>query len=39
MKKLFFISLLLVAMIFPAAADTDLAPLIGTWVNPEYNPT
>ena len=39
MKKLFVISLLLLAMIFPAAADTDLAPLIGTWVNPEYNPT
>jgi len=37
-KKLFVISLLLLAMVLPAAADTDLAPLIGTWVNPEYNP-
>jgi len=39
MKKLFVISLLLLAMILPAAADTDLSPLVGTWVNPEYNPT
>jgi hypothetical protein len=39
MKKLFVISLLLLAMIFPAAADTDLAPLIGTWVNSEYDAT
>ena len=39
MKKLSIIALLLLAMILPAAADTDLAPLIGTWVNPEYNPT
>jgi len=39
MKKIVVISLLLLAMIFPVAADTDLAPLIGTWVNPEYNST
>lgn len=39
MKKLFVISLLLLAVIVSAAADTDLSPLIGTWANPEYNPT
>ena len=38
MKKLVVITLLL-AVILPAAADTDLSPLLGTWVNPEYNPT
>jgi hypothetical protein len=38
MKKLFVIALLLLAMILPALADTDLSPLIGTWVNPENNP-
>jgi len=39
MKKFFVISLLLLAVIVSAAADTDLESLIGTWVNPEYNPT
>ena len=39
MKKRIVISLLLLAVIFPAAADTDLSPLLGTWANPEYNPT
>jgi len=39
MKKLFVISLLLLAMILPASADTGFSPLVGTWVNPEYNPT
>ena len=39
MKKLFVISLLLLAMVFPAAADTDLSPLPGTWINPEYDAT
>jgi hypothetical protein len=39
MKTRIVISLLLLAVILTAAADTDLSPLIGTWVNPEYNPT
>jgi hypothetical protein len=39
MKKFFVISLLLLAVIFQAATDTDLTPLLGTWINPEYNPT
>lgn len=39
MKKLFVIAVLLLAILLPAAADTDLSPLLGPWVNPEYNPT
>jgi hypothetical protein len=39
MKKLVVIALLQLAVILPTAADTDLTPLLGTWVNPEYNPT
>ena len=39
MKKLICISLLLLAVILAAGADADLTPLIGTWVNTEYNPT
>jgi hypothetical protein len=42
MKKIMFISWLLLAFCLPAAAEAeeaDLAPLLGTWVNPEYNPT
>jgi hypothetical protein len=38
MKRLSIISLLLLAVILPAAAETDTSLLIGTWVNPEYNP-
>ena len=38
MKKLIIIPLLL-AVIISAAADTDLSPLLGSWANPEYNPT
>jgi hypothetical protein len=37
MKKLCIIALLLLVVIFQAAADTDLTPLLGAWVNPEYN--
>ena len=39
MRKLITISCLLLVIALPAAADTDLSPLLGTWANPEYNPT
>jgi hypothetical protein len=39
MKKLFVISLLLLATMLPLAAETDTSLLIGTWVNPEYDAT
>jgi hypothetical protein len=39
MKKLFVISLLLLVVALSAAPEEDLFPLIGTWVNPEYNST
>ena len=39
MRKLITISCLLLSIAWPAAAETDLSPLLGTWVNPEYNPT
>ena len=38
MRKLITISCLLLSIAWPAAAETDLSPLLGTWVNPEYNP-
>ena len=38
MKKFLVIAVLL-SITLPVAADTDLAPLLGTWVNSEYNPT
>jgi hypothetical protein len=39
MKKLLLIACLLAALWLPAAAEADLTPLVGTWVNPAYNPT
>jgi len=39
MKRLSIISLLLLAVILPAAAETDTSLLIGTWVNPEHDGT
>jgi hypothetical protein len=42
MKKILLIACLLPAFCLPAvveAEEVDLAPLLGTWVNPEYNPT
>ena len=42
MKRILVISCILLATCLPAAAEAeevDLAPLLGTWVNPEYNPT
>jgi hypothetical protein len=39
MKKLSIVALLLLAVIVSAAADKDLSPLIGTWVNQEYDGT
>jgi len=41
MKKAMILSCLLLAFCLPAvveAEEVDLAPLLGTWTNPEYNP-
>ena len=39
MKKLFVIALLLLVMAVSAVPEEDLSPLLGTYANPEYNPT
>jgi len=42
MKKAMILSWLLLAFCLPVAAEAeevDLAPLLGTWANPEYNST
>jgi len=39
MKRLSIIAVLLLAVILPAAAQTDTSLLIGTWVNPEHDGT
>lgn len=39
MKKILVLSWLLLALVLPTAAEeADLSLLLGTWVNPEYNP-
>jgi len=37
MRKLLVISWVLLATILPVTAETDISPLLGTWVNPQYD--
>ena len=37
MKKLLIIACMLLAIVLPAVAETDLSLLIGSWVNPQYD--